>query len=204
MVAGGSQAATGARENAEDHSEDGRTAVSALALRPVDALVALSASGRTPFTLGAVGQAARAGALTVAVVCNEGTPLAAAADLAVELPTGPELLAGSTRLKAGTVQKAVVNALSTLVMVRTARTSGNLMVDLRASNAKLRDRARRIVASAAATDLATAQRLLDAAGGEVKTAIVAGLTGEPPAVARARLARCGGRVREAAGVGRRK
>ena len=119
------------------------------------------------------------------------------------MPVGPELLAGSTRLKAGTVQKVVLNALSTLVMVRTGRTFGNLMVDVRAANAKLRDRARRIVAAATATDLATAERLLGAAGGEVKTAIVAGLTGEPPAAARARLARCGGRVREAADEERR-
>jgi N-acetylmuramic acid 6-phosphate etherase len=203
VVAGGPQAAKAAREDAEDHPEDGREAVRALSPHPVDALVALSASGRTPFTLGAAAAAAAAGALTVAVVCDEGTPLAAAADLAVELPVGPELLAGSTRLKAGTVQKVVVNALSTLVMVRTGRTFGNLMVDLRAANAKLRDRARRIVASATATDLAAAGRLLDAADGEVKTAIVAGLTGEPPAAARTRLARCGGRVREAAGTQRR-
>jgi N-acetylmuramic acid 6-phosphate etherase len=88
-------------------------------------------------------------------------------------------------------------------MIRTGRTFGNLMVDLRASNAKLRDRARRIVASATATDLAAAGRLLDAAGGEVKTAIVTGLTGEPPALAREKLARCGGRVRQATGTGRR-
>jgi len=203
VVAGGSPAATGAREDAEDHAEDGRSAVSALALHPADALIAVSASGRTPFTLGAVGPARAAGALTVAVVCDEGTPLAAAVDLTVELPLGPELLAGSTRLKAGTVQKVVVNALSTLVMVRTGRTFGNLMVDLRAANAKLRDRARRIVASATATDLATAEQLLGATGGEVKTAIVTGLTGEPPAAARARLARCGGRVRDALGAGRR-
>jgi N-acetylmuramic acid 6-phosphate etherase len=204
VVAGGSSAATGAREDAEDDPEAGRAAVRALSLRPADALIALSASGRTPFTLGAAGAAAAAGALTVAVVCDEGTPLAAAADLPVEVPVGPEVLAGSTRLKAGTVQKVVVNALSTLVMVRTGRTFGNLMVDLRAANAKLRDRARRIVASATGTDLATAGQLLGAADGEVKTAIVAGLTGEPPAVARARLARCGGRVREAADIGRRK
>jgi N-acetylmuramic acid 6-phosphate etherase len=203
VVAGGSSAATGAREDAEDDPEAGRAAVRALSLRPADALIALSASGRTPFTLGAAGAAAAAGALTVAVVCDEGTPLAAAADLPVEVPVGPEVLAGSTRLKAGTVQKVVVNALSTLVMVRTGRTFGNLMVDLRAANAKLRDRARRIVASATGTDLATAGQLLGAADGEVKTAIVAGLTGEPPAVARARLARCGGRVRAAADVGRR-
>lgn len=102
------------------------------------------------------------------------------------------------------MQKVVVNALSTLVMVRTGRTFGNLMVDVRAANAKLRDRARRIVAAATAADLATAARLLSAADGEVETAIVARLTGEPPAAARARLARCGGRVRDAAGVGRRK
>jgi N-acetylmuramic acid 6-phosphate etherase len=203
VVAGGSQAATGAREDAEDDPEDGRAAVSALSLRPVDALIALSASGRTPFTLGAADAAAAAGALTVAVVCDEGTPLASLVDLPVEVPTGPELLAGSTRLKAGTVQKVVVNALSTLVMVRTGRTFGNLMVDLRAANAKLRGRARRIVASATGVDLAAAGRLLEAADGEVKTAIVAGLTGESPVAARERLARCGGRVREAADVGRR-
>jgi N-acetylmuramic acid 6-phosphate etherase len=201
VVAGGWH---GAREGAEDDLEDGRAAVRALSLRPADALIALSASGRTPFTVGAAAAAAAAGALTVAVVCDEGTPLAAAVDLPVEVPVGPELLAGSTRLKGGTVQKVVVNALSTLVMVRTGRTFGNLMVDLQAANAKLRDRARRIVAAATGADEATAAQLLDAAGGEVKTAIVAALTGEPPAAARARLARCGGRVREAAAdIGRR-
>ena len=203
VVAGGSPASARAVEGAEDRPDDGHAAVAALSLHPTDALIAVSASGRTPFTLGAARAGAAAGALTAAVVCDEDTPLAAAVDMAVELPVGPEFLAGSTRLKAGTVQKVVLNALSTLVMVRTGRTFGNLMVDLRAVNAKLRDRARRIVALATATDVAAAGQLLDAADGEVKTAIVAGLTHQPPAEARARLARCGGRVREAAGLGRR-
>ncbi len=197
VVAGGAAAAGGADEDAEDDDAAGSQTISSLGVGPVDAVVGVSASGSTPFTIGAVRAAAAAGALTVAVACNEDTPLAAAAELAVEVPVGPELLAGSTRLKAATVQKVVLNALSTLVMVRAGRTFGNLMVELRATNTKLRQRARRIVALATGSDDVTAQRLLDAAGNDVKTAIVCGLTGVEPQAARARLDRAGGRVRDA-------
>src|SRR5205085_11217226 len=114
-----------------------------------DTVVGISASGRTPYVLGAIAHARSAGAVTVGVACNAGSELSAAVDHAIEVLVGPEFIAGSTRLKAGTAQKLVLNMLSTLTMVRAGRTYGNLMADVRVTNAKLRDRATRIVEQAA-------------------------------------------------------
>ncbi len=156
-----------------------RAAVDGLRPTPADSVIGVAASGRTPYTLGAVRAARRAGAFTAAVACNAGSPLAAAADVAVEVVVGAEVIAGSTRLKAGTAQKLVLNTISTLVMVRLGKTYGDLMVDVRPTNEKLRARARRIVAQAAGCDEPAAAAALDAAGGRTREAIVHLLTGVP-------------------------
>jgi N-acetylmuramic acid 6-phosphate etherase len=181
-------------EALEDDAPAGRAAVSAVA-GAADAVVALSASGRTPYVLGAVEAARSVGALTVAVVCAPGTPLAAAAERAVEVVVGPEVIAGSTRMKAGTAQKLVLNTISTVAMVRLGRTFGNLMVDVAAGNAKLRARARRTVELATSASEAEVDAALEAAGGDAKVAIVSLLADVDADEAHARLERNRGRVR---------
>ena len=148
VIAGGAGAVDQAVEMGEDDRDAGTTDLRRMGLTADDVVVAVSASGRTPYVLGALAAATDAGALTVGVVNNPGTPVASASELAIEVVTGPEVVAGSTRLKAGTAQKLVLNAISTLVMVRLGHTYGDLMVDVEASNSKLRRRARRIVAEA--------------------------------------------------------
>src|SRR5690606_11217530 len=177
VLAGGSEALLHAVESSEDDFDLGVADVRRLDAGPDDVVVAVSASGRTPYVLGAVEVAREAGALTIAVVNNPGSALASICDLAVEVLTGPEVISGSTRLKAGTAQKLVLNTLSTLVMVRLGRTYGDLMVDVRASNAKLRRRAQRIVAEATGASAEQVYAALDAAGGEAKVAIVMLLAG---------------------------
>jgi N-acetylmuramic acid 6-phosphate etherase len=191
VIAGGAAAVTEAVEGAEDAFE----AAALEDLTPEDAVVGISASGRTPYVIGALAHARAAGALTVAVVNNPRSR--AQADVVIEVLTGPEVLAGSTRLTAGTAQKIVLNALSTAVMIRLGKVYGARMVDLRASNAKLRRRAVRIVRDAAGVDERTAESALAAADGHAKTAIVALLAGVEPREAAARLARAGGKVRAA-------
>jgi N-acetylmuramic acid 6-phosphate etherase len=196
IIAGGPTAQATAQEAAEDDDAAGASDLAAAGVTAADAVVALSASGRTPYTLGAARAARDAGALVVAVVCAEAGELERVADVAVVALVGPEVVAGSTRMKAGTAQKLVLNTLSTATMIRLGRTYGNLMVDVVASNAKLRARARRAVAlatGAADTDVDTA---LEAAGGEAKVAIVSLLLGIEPSEARARLAAAGGAVRK--------
>lgn len=195
LLAGGPRALLEPVEGGEDDPVAARQDISRVQVCPGDAVVAISASGATPYTLAAAKAARGVGALTVAVVANPHTPLAAAADLAVEAMVGPELVAGSTRLKAGTAQKVALNALSTLVMIRCGRTYGDLMVDLRATNDKLRNRARRVVAAAADTDEQQAARLLHEADGEVKTAIVMAMRDLDPVTARDALRRHHGRLR---------
>lgn len=146
IIAGGSGAVQAAHEGAEDDEPGGAAEVRRLELGPRDVLVGVSASGRTPFVLGAVAEGRARGSLTVGVCCDDGAPLAAATDFAICPLVGPEILAGSTRLKAGTAQKLVLNMLTTTTMIRLGRVHGNLMVDVRPTNAKLRERARRIVA----------------------------------------------------------
>jgi N-acetylmuramic acid 6-phosphate etherase len=197
LMAGGANAVTKPREGAEDDPATGAAELGALGVGPADAIVGISASGRTPYVLGALGAAREAGALTVGLSCHPGSLVSAAADHAVEVVVGPEVIAGSTRLKAGAAQKLVLNTISTVVMVRLGRTFGNLMVDVSAGSEKLVDRARRIVATAAGCPPAEAAAALEAAGGEVKTAIVALLTGIDPAAARHRLEKSGGVVRRA-------
>src|SRR4051794_2994045 len=187
VIAGGQVAVSTASESAEDNRDAGRMAVGALGIGPTDAVVGISASGRTPFVLGAVERAAEAGALTVGLACNTAAELSAAVDHPIEVLVGPEFIAGSTRLKAGTAQKLVLNMLSTLTMVRLGKTYGNLMVDVRVTNAKLRDRATRIVEQAAGTDHAQASAALAAAGDDAKVAVTMLRTGASAQEARARL-----------------
>jgi N-acetylmuramic acid 6-phosphate etherase len=193
VIAGGPAALTEAIEGAEDAFDPADLAD----LTAADALVGITASGRTPYVLGALEHARAAGALTVAIVNNPGSE--ASADLVIELLTGPEVLAGSTRLTAGTAQKVVLNALSTSVMIALGKAYGPRMVDVRPTSAKLRRRAVRIVRDAAGVDEEAAAAALAAAGGHAKTAIVALLAGVDAAEAAVRLDRARGRVRDALG-----
>jgi N-acetylmuramic acid 6-phosphate etherase/N-acetylglucosamine-6-phosphate deacetylase len=172
ILAGGPGAFLRAAEGAED---DGQAAIAALAAQnfgPADALVGIAASGATPFTLAALRHARDVGGLTGAIVNNAGGPIAQAAEIAVAIESGPEVIAGSTRLSAGTVQKIALNVLSSTVMIRLGKTYGPYMVDVRATNEKLRGRALRILMTLTAADEASAQAALAAAGMRVKTAVV--------------------------------
>jgi N-acetylmuramic acid 6-phosphate etherase len=199
VLAGGQGVATTSVADAEDDSAAGRVDLAAQRITPDDVVVGISASGRTPYVLGALAEAARANAATVAIVNNAGSPLAAAADISIEVLTGAEVIAGSTRLTAGTAQKIALNVLSTATMVRLGKTFGGWMVDVSPGNAKLRRRALRIIREAAGVDADTARRALDDAAGETPTALVALLLGVDTATARTRLAAAGGRVRAAIG-----
>ena len=170
VIAGGPGAVSDATESAEDDFDAPARELPGITDR--DAVVGISASGRTPYVLGAIEHAKRAGALTVGLACNEGSELSAVAHLPIEVVVGPEFIAGSTRLKAGTAQKLVLNMLSTLTMVRLGKTYGNLMVDVRVTNAKLRDRATRIVEQVTGASPEDAAAALAQAGDEAKVAIV--------------------------------
>ncbi|MFF1721806.1 N-acetylmuramic acid 6-phosphate etherase [Streptomyces sviceus] len=172
LIAGGPEALVTSVEGAEDSAELARADLDALAVTAVDTVVGVSASGRTPYAVGAVEHARAKGALTVGLSCNADSALAAAADHGIEVVVGPELLTGSTRLKAGTAQKLVLNMLSTITMIRLGKTYGNLMVDVRASNEKLRARSRRIVALATGAGEEEVEEALAATDGEVKNAIL--------------------------------
>ncbi len=198
VMAGGSDAVRNAIERSEDDFHLGVSDVRNLHVGPNDVVIGISASGRTPYVLGAVEVARDAGALTIGVVNNRGSALASICDVAVEALTGPEIISGSTRLKAGTAQKLVLNTISTLVMVRLGRTYGDLMVDVRASNAKLRRRAQRIVMEASGASEEEVAAALKAARGEAKVALVMLLAGVDSDTARARLAAADGHVRLAA------
>jgi N-acetylmuramic acid 6-phosphate etherase len=181
----------------EDDAEAGARELEALAVGGDDVVVGVSASGRTPYALGAVAAARRAGALTIGFACTSGSELARASERALEVVVGPELIAGSTRLKAGTAQKLVLNMLSTLAMVRLGKTYGNLMVDVSAANEKLRERVRTIVRTATGAEPERADEALEAAGGSAKVAIVSLLAGVDADAARERLASADDNVRAA-------
>jgi N-acetylmuramic acid 6-phosphate etherase len=189
------QALVAEQEAVEDDAGAGEAAVHGAAVGPDDAVVALSASGRTAYVIGAAAAARDAGALTVAVACVPEAPLAELADHAVHAVVGSEVIAGSTRMKAGTAQKLVLNTISTVTMVRLGKTFGNLMVDVVADNAKLRSRARRAVELATGASNGEVEAALDAAGGDAKVAIVSLLAGIDAATAQARLDENGGVVR---------
>jgi len=172
IIAGGDGALRNAAEGAEDNGPQGAADLKALHVCELDTVVAISASGFAAYCTGALDYARSVGALAVSLTCNVGSALSQHADYAIEAPTGAEVLMGSTRLKAGTATKMLLNMLSTGVMVRTGRVYRNLMVDLRVSNTKLKDRAVRIICHATGTDAATAAEVLQQADGHVKTAIV--------------------------------
>jgi N-acetylmuramic acid 6-phosphate etherase len=197
ILAGGPAAAVGSTEDVEDDAERGATDLRDQGLTAQDIVLGVAASGRTPYVLGALGYARSIGAASVALACNPLSAIGAVADLAIEPIPGPEVLTGSTRLKAGTTQKMVLNILSTGVMVRLGKVYSNLMVDVKPTNSKLRRRAVRIVSEVADLDAVYAEQLLAAAGGEVKTAVVMALTGGTAESARARLAAGRGHVRRA-------
>ncbi|MEV5891590.1 N-acetylmuramic acid 6-phosphate etherase [Nonomuraea fuscirosea] len=172
VIAGGPDALTRSVEGAEDDPEAGAAALKDLEVGPLDSVVGVSASGRAPFVLGALAEAAARGALTVGLSCNAGAPLSAAAEHAVEVVVGPEVVTGSTRLKAGTAQKLVLNMISTISMVKLGRTYGNQMIEMSAMNSKLAGRALRMVRDITGADQETAGAALDAAGGQAKIAVL--------------------------------
>ncbi len=197
LIAGGNRAIREAVEGAEDNREAGGVDVRAAAVGSDDVLIAIAASGTTPYVLGAVDAAQRAGALTVGLSNNPGTPLLSAVDCPVLLDTGPEVISGSTRLKAGTAQKIALNTFSSAVMVRLGKVYGNLMVDVRATNAKLEGRAVRLVRHATGADEAGAREALAQSAGNVKVAIVSLLLGVGSDEATARLEAQNGHARAA-------
>lgn len=171
VIAGGNRALVSAVEGAEDDRGAGRRALLELALRFDDAVCALSASGRTPYALGALDAAREVGALRLCVTCNAGTPLEAAAEIAIAPLVGPEVLAGSTRLKAGTATKLVLNTLTTATFARLGHTLGNRMRNLRATNDKLTERATQILAEHAKLSPQAARELLQRHGGQLGDAL---------------------------------
>ncbi|MGX1560458.1 N-acetylmuramic acid 6-phosphate etherase [Streptomyces sp. NPDC055506] len=197
LIAGGPEAMVTSVEGAEDSRELARADLEPLGLTPDDTVVGVSASGRTPYAIGAVEHARTRGSLTVGLACNPGSPLGTAADHGIEIVVGPELLTGSTRLKAGTAQKLVLNMLSTITMIRLGKTYGNLMVDVRASNDKLRARSHRIVALATGAGDEEIEQALKATDGEVKNAILTILADVDGPTAARLLEESGGHLREA-------
>ena len=194
LIAGGPAAVVGAVEAAEDDAGAGRADLDAVGAGPLDTVVGIAASGRTPYVLGALERAAELGCLRIGLSCNEATPVSALSEFAIEVVVGPELLRGSTRMRAGTATKMVLNTLSTLTMVRLGKTCGDLMVDLRATNAKLRERAARIVVAATGVAPERARAALAQADGHAKTAIAVLLLGVDAAAARAALAEVDGHL----------
>lgn len=197
ILAGGTGAVPRAVENGEDDYGAGVADLTAAGVSGGDVVVAVSASGRTPYVRGAITAATAAGALTIGVVNNPDSVIAAGCDLAVEVLTGPEVVSGSTRLKAGTAQKLVLNTFSTLLMVKLGHTYGDLMINVRATNSKLRRRTQRVIGEVTGAPPAEVARALAAAAGEGKVATVMLLAGVDAGQARQLLATAGGQVRAA-------
>ncbi len=197
LIAGGITAVTESIEGAEDDAAAGARDIASIKVSQDDAVVGIAASGGTPYVIGGMQAAKERGAFVVALVCNRPSPMEAAADLTIAPLVGPEVITGSTRMKAGTAQKLVLNSISTGVMIRAGKTFGNLMVDVQTKNAKLRDRARRIVEMACELSAADAEALLARCDGEVKTALVSALAHVEPGEARRRLQQVNGMVRGA-------
>ncbi len=197
LIAGGPGALISAVEGAEDDTALGASDLKAIDLSSRDTVVGVAASGRTPYVLGGLEYARKVGASTASVVCNKGSELSKAADVAIEVVPGPEVLTGSTRLKAGTAQKMVLNMISTASMVGIGKVYKNLMVDVRVTNEKLRIRAENIVMTAAEVDRETARKALTEAGDSCRVAIVMLLLSCDPDEALQRLENAEGQVREA-------
>jgi N-acetylmuramic acid 6-phosphate etherase len=195
LIAGGPPALTRSIENAEDRPEQGAADLAGLGVGADDLVVGIATSGRTPYVLGAVREARRRGAATVGLACNRPSLLGAEVDLEIAVLVGPEVVAGSTRLKAGTATKMVLNMITTGAMILIGKTLGNRMIDFTPVNEKLRIRARRVLRELAEIDDGRAVELLAASGGRLKVALVSALTGKGPDEAEALLAAHGGRVR---------
>jgi N-acetylmuramic acid 6-phosphate etherase len=196
LIAGGDLALRRSIERAEDDPDQGRQDLEARSFAPGDALVGIAASGRTPYVLGALGYARSLGALTIGLSCTPDSQVAQASEIAITPLPGPEIVTGSTRMRAGTATKLVLNMLSTGVMIRLGYVYGNLMVNVQPTNGKLTDRARRIIVSIAGVPYDEAARLLDAAG-SVRIAILMHKLRLSRAEAEARLAAAKGRLRAA-------
>ncbi|WP_083522734.1 N-acetylmuramic acid 6-phosphate etherase [Longilinea arvoryzae] len=199
-IAGGKRAITNAVEGAEDDLEAGRREIEALEVNEKDSVVGIAASGHTPYVLGGMQEARHRGALVISLACNHPAPIEEHAEIVIAPLVGPEVVTGSTRLKAGTAQKLVLNMLSTGTMIRLGKTYSNLMVDVQMTNLKLRARGARIVAQACGISDAEARRLLEKCDNEVKTAIVSYLADIPAARARSRLTAVHGVIRKALSV----
>jgi N-acetylmuramic acid 6-phosphate etherase len=197
IIAGGEAALAHAAESTEDDPAMGARDLLDHGFSARDVVVGIAASGRTPYVLGAVAEAGRMGAITVGICCTPDSELASVVQLAITPVVGPEIVAGSTRMKAGTATKLVLNMISTAVFIRLGYVYGNLMVNVQPNNAKLKDRAARIIAAAAGVSYQAALELLAAAGNNVRTAIVMGKTGLDRERAEHRLATGGGRVSHA-------
>ena len=197
LLAGGQDAILQAIEGAEDKRDQGAADLIATAVGPNDVVIVLAASGTTPYALGALAAARSAGALTIGIANNPDSPVACEAEIGITLDTGAEMISGSTRLKAGTAQKIALNTFSSAVMVRLNKIYGNLMVDLKPTNAKLKRRAVNLTMLATGTDEATARETLGACDFHVKVAIVAIAKTIGVAAATARLAAANGNVRKA-------
>jgi N-acetylmuramic acid 6-phosphate etherase len=203
LIAGGPAALTRAVEGAEDDPGRGAADLEAIGAGSGDLVVGIATSGRTPYVLGAVRHAKAIGAATVGIACNRPSPLAGLVDLEIAPLVGPEVVAGSTRLKAGTATKMILNMITTGAMIRIGKTLGNRMIDLQPTNEKLRIRSRRMLRELAGLDEAGAARLLEQAGGRLKPALVMALAGVDSARAEALLDANDGQVRAAvrAGIG---
>jgi N-acetylmuramic acid 6-phosphate etherase len=198
IVAGGLTARPLEAASAEDDRDAGATDLVAAGPTAGDVVIGVSASGRTPYVLGALEAAQEAAALTIALVCTRDSELAELADQAIEVIVGPELLSGSTRLKAGTAQKLVLNTISTVTMIRLGKTYGELMVGVAPANEKLRARLRTVVAAATGAPEEEVEEAIEAADGDGKVAVVSLLAGVDAETAAARLRDAKGNVREAA------
>jgi len=199
LIAGGRKAVTQPVEGAEDRQEDARRDLKKIRLSKYDSVVGLAASGTTPYVLAAIAYAKRHGALTIAVTANRKSPLAKAAKIAITPDVGPEVLTGSTRLKAGTAQKMVLNMLSTGTMVRLGHAYENLMIDLTKTNRKLRDRARRILMEATGTSMSEAEHALRQSQHNLRVALVMLKRRIPAGTARTALDAADGNLRLALG-----
>ena len=199
LIAGGQRALTTAIEGAEDNAQAGAEDLRGVNLSPSDVVCGIATSGRTPYVLGALTYARTIQAATIGVTCNEVSELSTVCDILIAPVVGPEILSGSTRLKAGTATKLVLNMISTGTMIRIGKTYGNWMVDLRATNVKLKDRSIRIVSGITGLGRNESELLLAACDGEVKTAIVSHTLGISKQAAQERLLESGGRLRSALG-----
>ena len=199
LIAGGRKAVTGPVEGAEDRPQDAIRDLKKLKVTPADAVVGLAASGTTPYILAAIGYANKQKALTIGVASNKNSPLSKSAKIAITPEVGPEVLTGSTRLKAGTAQKMVLNMLSTASMVRLGFVYDNLMIDLGLANAKLRQRAKQILEEASAQDVSAVEHALRQSKHDLRLALVMLKCGLSSKQSRQRLAQFGGRLRNALG-----